>query len=760
MAYAKPVLSTPPIPSPVIFKNIDNYLSRGAQKRQQNRFVLCIKGVSSDLDEGCLKNILSEHGNVLAVAPPKSVHCSYYFAECATEKDFEAILKGMQYNKYKLKIEPKTEKINKSNNDQQYNNDDDISKTTSNNRQNHNNQSNNKQHHSKDKNHHRHGRGHRRHSENDSLMNNKENYQRSEEGYNSKKNASEKSSPLKLGSCRTCKKESSKICEKCDEFYCSVECQIRDWQTHRFYCFKMPKLITVTNNEKKEILENIQISNKQKNNMSINELKQVVKENTFNDSNNKQKNMSSYGFNHGKQSQNGKTVSETGAIPKKIQSPNNRNDKNTTQNKRNDIRFNKMDVKPVIDNAAKNTGIGHHSENLPENKTQSLVKPLLLINKPTLAEVPKSGEIVIMTHFEQPDMAYIRSNEVCCNKDYINTVNKVHKCSDNAKFLKQLPQVNEYVITESSNIWSRAIVVENENSEKILVQYVDYGNKEYKKLSELKELVPECYNLKQYPVLIHLKNFTNGNVNDDCLQCYINDFSQLKIIYKSYDVNDNKIMAELYNLETNENINNKCIDVDKSVMFKDIAKEILPASENVPIVVVGQSMIENGFIHCISGDEFHKLHNLNEEMKKYAESNYDHYTPKKDEMCIAKSDNPAFYCTWYRACCDEIENGDNPTLFFPDYGFFSKVPIQHIRKYPKNITFPFKTNDCLITGLEFLMDANSINPALEERLRQMLPLNKIIMVQKVEYMDDDGDAVTLNLPKIIDTLRQESLLEN
>lgn len=44
--------------------------------------------------------------------------------------------------------------------------------------------------------------------------------------------------PTKIGLCQKCERECDTVCSRCMIYYCSVECQKKDWQTHRYACGK------------------------------------------------------------------------------------------------------------------------------------------------------------------------------------------------------------------------------------------------------------------------------------------------------------------------------------------------------------------------------------------------------------------------------------------------------------------------------------------------------------------------------------------
>ncbi|KAM8703049.1 hypothetical protein ACLKA7_005396 [Drosophila subpalustris] len=45
------------------------------------------------------------------------------------------------------------------------------------------------------------------------------------------------------GFCLFCTAKTSLVCHRCGDFYCSKECQLKDWQRHRYICFAIPSLV-------------------------------------------------------------------------------------------------------------------------------------------------------------------------------------------------------------------------------------------------------------------------------------------------------------------------------------------------------------------------------------------------------------------------------------------------------------------------------------------------------------------------------------
>ena len=177
-----------------------------------------------------------------------------------------------------------------------------------------------------------------------------------------------------------------------------------------------------------------------------------------------------------------------------------------------------------------------------------------------------------MTFVEQADTVFVRSNDKEDHDKYLQILSLVEKTAFKSKPLTSLPKIGEYVLAHDGSAWFRAAVITTELRDRIFIAYVDIGSCEYKKLGELRELSTECYNLMRYPVPIYLKNLDNCLPNEkfnEYMNDLVNSFTQLKITYNPSDIKQGKIVAELWNFETNENVNEKCIELLRPVPPND-----------------------------------------------------------------------------------------------------------------------------------------------------------------------------------------------
>ncbi|XP_016976682.1 uncharacterized protein LOC108042758 [Drosophila rhopaloa] len=49
--------------------------------------------------------------------------------------------------------------------------------------------------------------------------------------------------PEGKGNCVLCAAVAERICQRCGDFYCSKDCQLKDWPRHRYICFPLPALV-------------------------------------------------------------------------------------------------------------------------------------------------------------------------------------------------------------------------------------------------------------------------------------------------------------------------------------------------------------------------------------------------------------------------------------------------------------------------------------------------------------------------------------
>lgn len=121
-------------------------------------------------------------------------------------------------------------------------------------------------------------------------------------------------------------------------------------------------------------------------------------------------------------------------------------------------------------------------------------------------------------------------------------------------------------------------------------------------------------------------------------------------------------------------------------------------------------------------------------------------------MCLV------FFATdhcWYRAVCIEVAGDGQPAVRFVDYGNNQVVPIENIRKMPKEYAYRRVTVDCTLFGV------NEISETMLDFLTKAFEVNSVIRVDKAETMklaQYDSEFSQIRCDQVLDELRKQNLL--
>lgn len=195
-------------------------------------------------------------------------------------------------------------------------------------------------------------------------------------------------------------------------------------------------------------------------------------------------------------------------------------------------------------------------------------KPIEIVR----ADYPESGSIVAITAVIRPNKVFIRSMASEDNVAYVKDINRINNEAKNAKPLEKMPKRSDLAIADfQGEGYYRVCVLNPESEDRITVAYVDFGNVDTKKLSELKEIPEELISLKRHVLTLILKDVEDfepsGKVSE-----YMNSFvdavgKDLKLVYSERN-EKGPLVAELIEVSTNESFNK---------MIKEL-REVKPAT--------------------------------------------------------------------------------------------------------------------------------------------------------------------------------------
>lgn len=564
--------------------------------------------------------------------------------------------------------------------------------------------------------------------------------------------------------CINCKAAHSNFyCARCSSLYCSRNCQVEDWPVHKAICNEMPELMErkkrVDSAIIMEIPSNGPVTNLKLPNMSIpppnlQPQQQRVDNIPRNDQNQKRNNS---------QHNNNRNNSNSPPNQNGYQQRNNQNQQRNNQHQKQN-RFSDKDNSPQHKNPMTNGNQnkpnlqnGHHSDTTPmtskstsnSGSPQTSATPNQANQGVVLIDFPKSNALINITGVISPDVVYIRPVEKFLNQEYCQIIQAVQTYAKNAKPITKLPSRGDLYITDFQQTgFYRALVVKADDENNILVAFIDFGNTDIKKMSELREIKSELARMPRHALRVKLSGVkVNASPRSedakDVLHKLCDDLTDLRIKYDGTYSKDDPI--ELLMAQTNESINKKIMNAlavnepginDRIIMMADIPKRLLPTGNNIEVVVTDNSMVVNNFVSCAIPTQYKETIDLAYAIDKYCQNtNIEPYTPRLYEACLFK-----FKQNWYRGACLESVGDGVITVIFLDHGNMQCVPIQWVRRMPEQFSkSPCGAVSCLV---------NDIPDNLSEldivKMSEIFVNGKTLLIDKVQTVEtvggDDDDV--------------------
>ncbi|XP_055908685.1 uncharacterized protein LOC129943344 [Eupeodes corollae] len=621
---------------------------------------------------------------------------------------------------------------------------------------------------------------------------------------NSTPSPQQQSTP-RTGPCVLCKSATVLICSRCGDFYCSPTCQKNDWQTHRYICFPMPKLVSSST----DIYQNVPALNGYQNR----ELPE-----TFLDTQNIQ-------------SQNKKWVSNS--------SPTHSLKNNQPQRQQNQQQRNQPQPQPHQSNQQNQPIAQQHQnqnqrqqkqnqndpkQNRPNppkssssvNGSEKAYDPNDMIKATNIGKVeqvafPKSNSLIKLTAIRSSNRVFLRSLEKAENEGYLNVLKAINEYGRNASPLKVMPTKNAFAITNfgSDGIFYRVQVVSAKDEDHIHVIYFDFGNEGTKKLSELKDISMECAALKQYIVMATLKNVPFVRDNPKLLE-YMKTFEESdgKIVYNDREKPSCDIIFDGVEDSFNKKINvyiqktknepaeeqerlpkpqqpkaqqeeerkpkpepakkemkqtepevvvkqpatskqqprSRPSQFAKAVMIPPFEQIVLPIkATNLEVMIVDNSLMHYNCFGCVLLEDKANLQEIQNYLVEYEDTGRE-YKPKIEEYCLAK-----YQDGWYRAKVLELLSAEVVEVVFIDFLNESEVFIKDIRRYPMDLDLPCKTTLCIIQGLP-----NELTEKQVEYLKDKLqPGSQLKINEVVEKHPDGSDIAVCRINQVTQWLAED-----
>ncbi|XP_036317507.1 uncharacterized protein LOC118732488 [Rhagoletis pomonella] len=124
---------------------------------------------------------------------------------------------------------------------------------------------------------------------------------------------------------------------------------------------------------------------------------------------------------------------------------------------------------------------------------------------------------------------------------------------------------------------------------------------------------------------------------------------------------------------------------------------------NFKVVVLDTSALNYGYIGCIAETDLKYLVKVQEYLSRYKD-NKQYYSPKLHEYCLARFENE-----WYRARAVKVNDNARYTVVYLDFTNESVLTSKDIRRYPVDLNGACRTNLCLIDGLPTSLKNEHVN---------------------------------------------------
>lgn len=315
------------------------------------------------------------------------------------------------------------------------------------------------------------------------------------------------------GFCLLCTAKTSLVCHRCGDFYCSKECQIKDWQRHRYICFSIPPLVHSTTlsvlavAEPSSPLQSVsseairKVEPEIKSELNINELQVDLNSQTSKESScvaTTPALLTSTILKECDKNNNASIVSEN--IPCTVNS--NAIQKNADlTNKKNIVNSNETQKKADLAN----------TQSIGINGTQK--KTDLTTYRPPNAIMPPSGSIVCIAEFMSPNRCFVLDASKTAKDAYSKICEKVNLMGkEQPKKLKIKP--HEYALVNINGRFHRVKAIGKQSFQPRLL-FLDEGTVQIGKNTEFREISSELLKMPFCSLQVQLKDVPNFILNDE-----------------------------------------------------------------------------------------------------------------------------------------------------------------------------------------------------------------------------------------------------
>ncbi|CAO1401769.1 unnamed protein product [Diamesa serratosioi] len=387
--------------------------------------------------------------------------------------------------------------------------------------------------------------------------------------------------------------------------------------------------------------------------------------------------------------------------------------------------------------------------------------------EPSFIDLFKKGDSVIITALLSENCIYVEP----CGLKYKELIQEVAKSVPKAKPFKDEPKKNDYVLVLFMDDYYRAMVLDVDydapEDEKTTVLLIDCGNTAKVSVDNLLIMDLKLRLLKRQTFKVFLKDVNLEAINDDIVN-YLDSLlaNEVELVVTSIKVDEAYTYVELIRADSNENVNQKIKDLnlitepkysDPPILSDDMdSVPQLTIGCNIKLFITDVNFLKTGHVGCFLVSKMKDFVEIYKAVNNYAEKTIDQpYNPGTGELCLAFSNNQ-----WHRGILLESKGDGTPVVLLHDLNCFVEVPVEKIRKMPRQLKNPLPmTHLCRIAGkfkvfrienylqiFLLLLDFDKTNLEMQQMIEKLVVENNVITVE--EITQDKNELFCIHLKEV------------
>ncbi|XP_033371648.1 tudor domain-containing protein 1 isoform X1 [Parus major] len=386
----------------------------------------------------------------------------------------------------------------------------------------------------------------------------------------------------------------------------------------------------------------------------------------------------------------------------------------------------------------------------------------------------------VVSHIQNPDTFFCQRMQSACQLAELEaSLNEYcDKFPSSPSFRPAAGNVCCAQFTED-NLWYRAAVTAYVSEDTVMVDYMDYGNSDSLPLTRLRPIIPRLMDLPAQAIRCSLAGIKPplGTWTSEGISCMKKLVKDKVLTVKVVDKKNSRTLVQLTDASGTPAVNISSHLIEEGFAAEELSMA-LPAARgsdveqanedttnkrmckwikltlNQTLSVIVCTVYNPGEFYCqiSNSHELLTLNSLNKSLSEHCKKTPpDVFEPKNGDPCCA------FYSedgNWYRAVVQNVTSDGSVRVSFVDYGNTEEVPLDNIRQISSSfLKLPFQAIKCWLSGIK---PANSKwSPEATKRFHMYA--SGLELQATVTSLSEDGAGVVLtdnstDCPKMINEI--------